>query len=274
MSCLELVTLAELIVVKIGGGKGVDEESVCANLAELSKNRPVILVHGASNDANELSERFGLTPRFVTSASGQVSRFTDEQTIRVFETACMQVNSRIVRLLRGKGVAAVGLNGASGVLQAQRKESVRVVEDGKKKILHGDYTGRITGVDARLLSVLLENKFLPVIAPLAASEKQEVLNVDGDRAAAQIAASLGANDLVILSNVAGVLRNVSDASTLVRTLSAGELASCGYAEGRMKKKLLAAQEAVSGGVRRVIIADSRSKNPVENALQGNGTVIS
>jgi acetylglutamate/LysW-gamma-L-alpha-aminoadipate kinase len=100
------------------------------------------------------------------------------------------------------------------------------------------------------------------------------LNVDADRAAAMVASALKAENLLLLTAVPGLMRNFPDESTLIRQLPQSQLSAASEAaQGRMKKKVLGAGEAIEGGVHRVIIADGRIKNPISNALDGNGTII-
>ena len=136
------------------------------------------------------------------------------------------------------------------------------------------YTGKIEMVNSELLLMLLNAGYLPVIAPVAVSEKGEALNVDADRAAAMVAAALQAETLLLLTAVPGLMKNFPDESTLIRQLPQSQLpAASEAAQGRMKKKVLGAAEALNGGVSRVIIADGQIQNPITNALAGNGTVI-
>ena len=122
--------------------------------------------------------------------------------------------------------------------------------------------------------ILVAAGYLPVIAPVALSEKGEALNVDADRAAAMIASTLQAETLILLTAVPGLMKNFPDESTLIRQLTPSQLAEANEsAQGRMKKKVLGAEEALKGGVNRVVIADGRIQNPISNALTGNGTVI-
>jgi acetylglutamate/LysW-gamma-L-alpha-aminoadipate kinase len=115
---------------------------------------------------------------------------------------------------------------------------------------------------------------MPVIAPVAVSEKGKALNVDADRAAAMVASALKAETLLLLTAVPGLMKNFPNESTLIRRLPQSQLAAASEAaQGRMKKKVLGAEEALKGGVSRVIIADGRIQNPISNALAGNGTVI-
>jgi acetylglutamate/LysW-gamma-L-alpha-aminoadipate kinase len=159
-------------------------------------------------------------------------------------------------------------------MQATRKESVQSIENGKRKIIRDDYTGKIEKVNSELLLMLLDAGYMPVIAPVAVSEKGEALNVDADRAAAMVASALKAENLLLLTAVPGLMKNFPDESTLIRQLSKSQLAAASEAaQGRMKKKVLGAEEALKGGVSCVIIADGRIQNPISNALAGNGTVI-
>ena len=116
---------------------------------------------------------------------------------------------------------------------------------------------------------------MPVIAPLAASNDGEAINVDGDRAAAAVAAGLGAETLLLLSNVPGLLRAFPDETSLIRQIPRGEIEEyLPVAQGRMKKKVLGAAEALAAGVGRVILGDARVAAPITRALAGEGTVIS
>lgn len=269
-----------MIVVKVGGGAGVDLDAVCADIAALiGRGEQVVLVHGTSDAANTLSERMGIPVRTLQSPSGQVSRYTDTETIEVFTMAAAgQMNKRIVTKLQSLKVNAIGLSGVDGrLLQAKRKEAVRAIDPttGKQRIVRDDFTGKVESVNADLLHMLSTAGYTPVIAPLALSEDNERLNVDGDRAAAQVAAALGADTLIILSNVPGLLAQFPDESSLIRELQAAELdRAIEMAGGRMKKKVLAAQEALTGGVRRVVLADSRRPEPIQAAIASEGTVIS
>jgi len=159
--------------------------------------------------------------------------------------------------------------------EAKRKEAIRIVENGKQRMLRDDYTGKIEEVNGYLLLMLLENGYTPVIAPLAISSEGDALNVDADRAAAMVAGVVKAEQLIILSNVPGLLRQFPDESTLIPHIDKAQVEqSLKFAEGRMKKKVLGASEALGLGVAKVVFADGRVEGPVANALAGNGTVIS
>src|SRR5258707_12812369 len=261
-----------MIVIKIGGGEGVALHSVCADVAVLAKaGQQVVVVHGTSAAANVLAERMGIPARTLQSPSGHVSRYTDPETLDVYTMAAAgKVNKNIVARLRAVGVNAVVLSGVDGKLMgARRKDDVRAIDplSGKERIVRDDFTGKIEQVNDHLLRLLLEAGYTPVIAPLAIGLEYERLNVDGDRAAAMIAGALGADTLVILSNVPGLLANFPDESSLIRNIARNDIdRSIELAGGRMQKKVLAGQEALEGGVGGNVRAGPRRPSPVTGGL--------
>ena len=266
-----------MIVVKIGGSAGIDYEALCDDVAaQWQAGDQVVLVHGGSDETNKLGAALGHPPRFVTSPSGFSSRYTDRQTLEIFMMAAAgKLNTMLVEHLQRRGVNAVGLTGLDGrLLVGKRKSAIRIVEDGRERVLRDDWTGTVERVNNSLLSVLLDEEYLPVIAPLACSTAGEALNVDGDRAAAAVAAAVEAETLLLLSNIPGLLRAFPDEASLIRTIPRAEIDSyLPFAQGRMKKKLLGASEALSRGVGRVIIADARVPGCISKALAGTGTTI-
>lgn len=266
-----------VIVIKLGGTEGVDFSAICADASELLKQgQKLVFVHGGSAEANALGEAVGTPPKFITSPSGYTSRYTDRKTLEIFLMAVNgKVNTLLVEQLQKIGVNAFGLSGLDGkLMQATRKDSIQSIENGKRKIIRDDFTGKIEVVNGNLLYLLLNNGYLPVIAPVAVSTQGEALNVDADRAAAMVAAALKADILILLTAVPGLMKNFPDESSLIHQISQNQLpAALDAAQGRMKKKILGAEEAIKGGVTKVIIADGRIQNPISNALAGNGTII-
>ncbi|MFC4639329.1 [LysW]-aminoadipate kinase [Deinococcus hohokamensis] len=267
-----------MIVVKVGGSAGIDYDAVCADLAvRWQSGERLVLVHGGSGETNRVAEALGHPPRFVTSPSGYTSRFTDRQTLEIFEMVyCGKMNKGIVERLQRLGINAVGLSGLDGrIFEGRHKDSVRAVENGKVKVLRGDHTGTVERVNTGLIELLLSAGYLPVLTPPAASYEGVAINVDGDRAAAALAVALKADALLLLSNVPGLLRDYPDETTLIREIPADQVEEyLTFAQDRMKKKVLGAAEAVQGGVRRVIFGDARAGQPVTSALGGAGTVVS
>lgn len=266
-----------MIVVKVGGSEGIDLGAVCRDIAFLVKEgKPLVFVHGGSHQTNVLAKRLGHPPQFVTSVSGFTSRRTDPETLRIFIMACCSINKQIVEQLQAEGVNALGLSGIDGrLLEGRRKSVLKIVEQGRRRLLRDDFTGTVETVNASLLNLLLNNGYLPVVVPPAISTNNEAINVDGDRAAVQIAVALGADCLVILSNVPGLLRSFPDESTLIERIPHASLQEVmQYAKGRMRTKMMWAQEAIERGVAKVIFGDGRIESPVHQALAGKGTIIS
>lgn len=266
-----------MIVVKVGGGKDLNLDAVVADIAALHRaGRPLLLVHGGAETTNDVATALGHPPEFVTSESGYVSRRTDRRTLEIFEMVyCGQLNKMWVEKLQTQGINAVGLSGLDGrIFEGTRKDTLRVRIDGKRMVLRDDWTGTVDRINTHLLQLLLDNGYLPVLTPPASSDKGEAINVDGDRAAAMVAAAFNAEALVILSNVPGLLRNFPDEGSLIREIPKAKANDfMQFAEGRMKKKVMGAVEAIGEGVQRVIFADGRIESPISQALAGGGTQI-
>jgi [amino group carrier protein]-L-2-aminoadipate 6-kinase len=266
-----------MLVVKVGGGKDLNIDAVTADIAALVEaGQPLILVHGGAETTNEVAVALGHPPQFVTSESGFESRRTDRRTLEIFEMVyCGQLNKMWVEKLQRLGVNAVGLSGLDGrIFEGTRKDTLRVRVNGKRMVLRDDWTGTVDRINTTLLQLLLDNGYFPVLTPPAASIQGDAMNVDGDRAAAMVAAAFQADALVILSNVPGLLREFPDESTLIREIPRARANDfMQYAEGRMKKKVMGAVEAVDEGVQRVIFADGRVEQPIRAALDGGGTQI-
>lgn len=268
-----------MLVVKLGGSAGIDNGPTLDDLAAIAASERVVFIHGANAIMDEWTEQRGLEIRQVTSSSGQISRYTDAETMDVMLAVYTGLaNKRLVEALQARGVNAVGLSALDGrIATGRRKDVLRYVEDGKPKVLRGDYAGSIDNVDTSLLDLLLDNGYLPVLTPPALSDKGEAINVDGDKLSLRVAIALKADALVILSNTAGLLGDVNDPSSLIREIDIADDASLTAAMeaagGRMKKKVQAGVDAVTAGIGKVVFADARVGRPISNALAGEGTVV-
>lgn len=264
-----------MLVIKVGGSKGIDLDLFARDLASYGDQR-IILIHGANYELDQHMRRLGQEPRQVTSSTGQVSRFTDAETMdRFLEIYCGRVNKRLVERLLQQGVKAVGVSAMDGrIAVGRRKDTIRIIENGKPKLLRGDYAGSIDRIDTTLLTLLLDAGYLPVLTPPAVADTGEAINVDGDKLAMEVALAFKAEALLYFSNTPGLLREVSDESSLIPRFSVANLsASLAVAQGRMKKKVQAAADAVNGGIGRVIFADARVEQPITKALAGAGTIV-
>jgi [amino group carrier protein]-L-2-aminoadipate 6-kinase len=261
------------IVVKVGGAAG---NSVAPVLENLARRTDYVLVHGGSDEIDRLGAAMGRPSEYYTSPSGVVSRKSDPAHLEVLVMALAgTVQTRLVAALTGLGVRAVGLSGVDGgLLTARRKDGARAVVDGRVVVVADDRSGTIERVRADLLTQLLGAGYAPVVGPPAVTATGEVVNVDADRAAAAIASALRAEALVLLTNVPGLLRTKDDPATLVRRVPRdGVDAVLPLAAGRMRKKVLAARDALDGSVPRVVIGASSGPAPVDRALDGEGTVF-
>jgi acetylglutamate/LysW-gamma-L-alpha-aminoadipate kinase len=264
------------IVIKVGGNVMGDAlgEAALTDLETVTHRVPTVLVHGGGNTVTGIAEKLGVPQKFVTSPEGFRSRYTDAETIQVYTMVMAgKVNKQIVLQLMTRKIPAIGLSGLDGgLIRAQRKRKLIVMDErGRRKAIDGGYTGLVTHTDGALLQTLINAGYVPVIAPIALSEDNEPLNIDGDRTAAHIATKIGAETLLLMTDVEGVRLN----STLTRNLNSDEakkaLSSLGPG---MITKVYAALEAISGGVRRVIVAPGQGPAPYSAALNGEtGTSI-
>lgn len=186
-----------MIVLKIGGDileKGMNE-NLSMDLHEIVKQAKIVLVHGGGDEVTRIAEKMGKKQVFITSPSGIRSRYTDEETVQIYTMVMTgKINKAIVRWLLSRGIQAVGLSGLdAAILKAERKKQLLTIDEkNRKRIIEGGYTGKIYEVNTDLLEVLVANGYVPVIAPAAIGRDYELLNVDSDRAGAQIAGALKA----------------------------------------------------------------------------------
>lgn len=264
----------ELLTVKLGGGAGLDLAAACDDLAAIARQRPLVVVHGVSAAMNQLCAELGVEVQTLTSPSGHSSRYTPSATRDVYVRAAEQANAELVAELRRREVDAVGFVGDNVAVRGARKRAIRAVMNGRIRIVRDDHSGAITSIETAALFKALEQGQVPVLPPMATSA-DGLLNVDGDRAGAAVAGALGASALVILSNVRGLYRDFPDEGSFVERVALSDIGSAlDWAQGRMKRKILAAREALTQGVTAVIIGDGRVCNPASRAMRGNGTRFS
>ena len=262
---------SRLLVVKLGGGEGLDMAAACDDLSAIAGRRPLAVVHGVSAIMNQLCLESGVEVQSLQSPSGHSSRYTPPAVRDIYVRAAEAANELLVSALRERGLSAVGFIGENLALKGRRKTAIRALVNARVRVIRDDHSGSIVGVDSPKLRQTLDEAETPVLPPMAISGDGP-LNVDGDRAAAAVAGALGAETLVILSNVAGLYRRFPDETSIVDQVTLLQIdGALDWAQGRMKRKVLAAREALSQGVERVIIADGRISNPVSRALDGAGT---
>ena len=264
----------DVVVVKIGGSVSEGySKTLVDDVKALSESRGVVLVHGGGRVVDELCERMGVERRVYTSVSGFKTRITDRETLELMKMVFAgKVNKEIVSELVRNGVKAVGLSGVDGgLVKARRKKAIRVLDErGRKILIRDDLSGKPVSVNVELLKGLLDMGYTPVIAPLGMGEEGLILNMDGDRVAAKIAGELGSRTLVLLTDVEGVYLDEELLTEACLSELDEVMASVG---GGMKRKLLAAKEALQMGVREVVIASGLRENPIMKALNHEGCTV-
>lgn len=258
------------VVVKYGGSAMVDEElqqNVIKDvvLLKLIGMHPII-VHGGGKEISSWLSKVGKETKFVEGL-----RVTDQDTMEIVEMVLNKINKELVQMIEQLGVSAIGINGKDGTTLQVDKKLVNGREIG--------YVGEIKSVNTKLIDTLIENDFIPVIAPIGLDENYETYNINGDDVACGIATSIGAEKLVFLTDMEGVYKNPEDKNTLVSllTLEEGkELIDTGFIGGGMLPKLKNCIDAVNHGVTRVHILDGRKEHCLLLEFftnQGIGTAI-
>ncbi|MCG2863609.1 MAG: [LysW]-aminoadipate/[LysW]-glutamate kinase [Vulcanisaeta sp.] len=263
-----------LIIVKVGGSvirRGVD--NIVREVPKLlSEGHRLVIVHGGGYFINELMERMGLKPRFVTSPSGVTSRYTDLETLRVYIMGMMFLNKELVSKLHGVGVNAIGLSGIDGgLLRARRRETMVIIDErGRERVVDGGYTGKIETANGELLIKLLNDGFTPVIASIAMDNRTGgPLNVDGDQVLEVLSYSLRPSMAVMLTDVDGVLIG-GKVVERVSVAQAQELFKNPEVKGGMKRKVYTAFQLASKGIH-AVISNGTIENPIASAINGFGT---
>jgi acetylglutamate/LysW-gamma-L-alpha-aminoadipate kinase len=264
-----------MIVTKIGGSV-VDglHSSALADIKSIAEKYKLVLVHGGGKEVTATATKLGKEQKFIMSPGGVRSRYTDKETAEIYTMVMSgKLNKAIVQMLLRQHINAVGVAGIDGgILKAERKKKLIIVnEKGRKMIIDGGYTGKITSVDGALVSDLVRSGYVPVISPIALSEEFDFLNVDGDRAAAYVAGGIKADKVIFITDVNGLILNEKLVNLMTLDQAKGALPKIGSG---MDKKVLASIEALEMGVKEAVIASGQVENPLSTAIANrNCTVI-
>jgi acetylglutamate/LysW-gamma-L-alpha-aminoadipate kinase len=265
------------LVVKIGGSlmkEGIPETFI-KDVVSLSSAHQLVLVHGGGEVVTEIATRMGKEQRFVVSPDGIRSRYTDKETAEIYQMVMSGLLAkRLVLALEKAGVRSISLSGADGrLMEAKRKTKLVIVDErGRKVAIDGGYTGRVQEVNSSLIDLLLSHGYLPVVSPVATSEAGEPLNVDGDRAASSVAVGSKSDAIVFATNVEGLKLDGGLVRHLTSKEATSRLSEVGFG---MQKKVMAAVEAVQGGVKEAIISSGTREAPLTKSLAHDTcTVIS
>jgi acetylglutamate kinase len=270
-----------VFVVKIGGDVVTDHhvlEQVAAQLGLLqSLGIRIVVVHGGGPQATALSRRLGHEPEIVAGR-----RVTDDAALEVAKMVFAgTVNLDVLCALLHHGVQAVGLSGVDAeLLTATRRPPVQVTDDaGRVRTVDYGHVGDIQETDVRVLTALLEQRFVPVVASLAGDREGRVYNVNADTVAERLAVALRAQKLIFLTGVPGVLRDRNDPASLVTFADPDDLAQLmqdGALAGGMRPKVEACVRAATSGVERTHIIDGRAPDSLLAEVftgAGSGTMI-
>lgn len=258
----------KVVVVKYGGNAMTNEtlkQAVMQDIVLLSLvGIKVVLVHGGGPEINAMLKKINKQSEFVNGL-----RYTDEETIDIVQMVLAgKVNKDLVQLLQRAGGKAMGLCGLDGDLI-------------KAKQLNPDlgFVGDITEIDPDPINTALNNGYIPVVSTVASGKNGEVFNINADTAAARIAAEMGAANLILLTDIKGLLEDKDDDSTLIRVVGVSEvpyLKNQGIISGGMIPKIDCCVEAVRRGVKKTIIIDGRIPHSILIELLtdiGAGTMI-
>jgi acetylglutamate kinase len=266
-------------VVKIGG-EIADQEatlhSFCEEVALLAQvGIHVVMVHGGGKQATELSQQLGIEPKMV-----QGRRVTDEKTLDVVMMVFAgTINTEILAALREYGVEAVGISGVDGgIINAVKRPPKKVVDEktGQEQVVDYGHVGDIDSVDPKLLQTLLAADFVPVMASLGGDDDGNILNINADTVASEIASALKAEKLILVTDVDGILRADKTLISRVTPQEIAKLVQEGVIKGGMIPKAQSAVEALKDGVGTVHIISGKKPSTLLAEVftsTGSGTMI-
>lgn len=258
----------KIVVVKYGGNAMINEQlkqQVMEDIVLLWLiGVKVVLVHGGGPEISEMMSKLGKKPEFVDGL-----RVTDKETVDIVQMILAgKVNKTLVNLLEMKGGKAMGISGMDGRLIEAKMKDERL-----------GYVGKIVDVNIRPIQDLLEKGYIPVVSTLGCDREGNAYNINGDTAAAYIAGALEAENLFMMTDIAGVLRDKDDPSTLIPKMTVSDAARLkeeGVVSGGMIPKVDCCVEAIQKGVKKVIIMDGRISHSILMELltdEGAGTMV-
>lgn len=258
----------KIVVVKYGGNAMIDEnlkQQVMEDIVLLWLiGVKIVLVHGGGPEISDLMQRLGKKAEFVDGL-----RVTDKETVDIVQMVLAgKVNKTLVNLLEMKGGKAMGISGMDGMLIESEMKDERL-----------GYVGSIKKIHIKPVMDLLEKNYIPVISTVGCDRQGNTYNINGDTAASYIAGALGAERLIMMTDIAGILRDKDDPSTLIAEVTCDEakkLYEDGVVSGGMIPKVECCIEAIREGVKNVIIMDGRVPHSILMELltdEGAGTMV-
>ncbi len=258
----------EIVVVKYGGNAMVNEQlkqQVMEDVVLLWLiGVKVVLVHGGGPEINDLMDKLGKKPEFVDGL-----RVTDKETVDIVQMVLAgKVNKTLVNLLEMKGGKAMGISGMDGCLIEAEIKDERL-----------GYVGKVTNVNIEPITDLLEKGYIPVVSTIGCDKQGNAYNINGDTAAAYIAGALGAERLIMMTDIDGILRDRHDPTTIIPEVNIEDIKNLcdeGVISGGMIPKVDCCVEAIHKGVKNVIIMDGRVPHSILMEIltdEGAGTMV-
>ena len=258
----------KIVVVKYGGNAMINEQLKQQVMEDITLlwliGVKIVLVHGGGPEISDTMSKLGKKAEFVDGL-----RITDKETVDIVQMVLAgKINKSLVNLLEMKGGRAMGISGIDGRLIEAKPKDVRL-----------GYVGEITSINITPVMDLLEKGYIPVISTVGCDKDGNTYNINGDTAAAHIAGALGAERLIMMTDIAGLLRDKDDPSTLIPEITVDEASKLlldGTVSGGMIPKIGCCVEAISRGVRNVIIMDGRVPHSILMELltdEGAGTMV-
>ena len=269
-------------VIKFSGKVTEDKANLLSLAEELALLHQVgiriCVIHGGGKQLTELAQKLGVVQTVIEGR-----RVTDDDTLELAKMIFRgKINTEILAALRHRGIHAVGLSGIDGgVIKAERRPPKDFVnkKTGETETVDFGHVGDVVDVDTRLINLLLENDYLPVISSLGADDDGKIYNINADTIASEIAARLGAEKLILLSDVNGIYLDQSDESTKIDRLTtkeARQLITDGKATGGMIPKLESLISLLSRGVHSAHVVGGTNRNGLLAEVftdQGTGTML-
>ena len=267
------------VVIKYGGNAMINEELKEKVMQDVALMKYVgiqpVIVHGGGPEITGFLGKVGKETEFISGL-----RVTDEETVEIAEMVLDgKINSDIVTLLNRRGVSAVGLSGKDANLIRAQKKLATVYEGEESRKVDIGYVGEVTAVDTRIITDLLQQDYVPVIAPIGMGEHGESYNINADYVAAEIAGALWAEKLLLLTDVEGVYKDFADKSSLISQLHLEEAKAyirSGVIDGGMIPKVEACLRALEAGAHKAHIIDGRLDHSIILEIftsRGIGTMV-
>jgi acetylglutamate kinase len=272
----------QTFVVKLSGKVTENQENLISLAEEMALLHQVgiriCVVHGGGKQLSELAKKLGIEQTIIEGR-----RVTDDATLEMAKMIFAgKINTDILAALRNRGIEAVGLSGVDGnIVHAEKRPPKEILnrETGVKDKVDFGHVGDVVQINARLLTVLLDHGYLPVISSLGADDEGTVFNINADTIAAEIAVQLKAEKLILLSDVDGLYLTAGDPGTKVSRVTAaeaGDLISSGAASGGMIPKLQSIIVLLERGVHSAHIISGTKRNALLSEIftdKGTGTMI-